>query len=318
MPKKINKNSWHTGEKLLHEKLGEAAELEDFGRHYIETRLSEFHRAFLAHLPFIVLGLVDDEGRPWATIRTGKPGFLSSPAPQTLIMDFAPSPQGPAEAGLKDGRPLGLIGIDFSSRARIRVNGLLGSQDKKGWRLNVNQSYGNCPKYIQKREYLPEFYELYEGPAEAVSLDDELVRELIGRADTFFVTSWAEVEGQPQADVSHRGGRPGFVAIGPSGDLIIPDLAGNHFFQTFGNFMLNPLAGLMFIDFESGNLLQVSGRAKVDSEAARPFDFKGAERIWTVRPERMYYRRQATTLRWHLTKKAWSPNTLRTGSWSSS
>ena len=63
-------------------------------------------------------------------------------------------------------------------------------------------------------------------------------------------------------DVSHRGGNPGFVRI-EGNVLTIPDFAGNLHFNTLGNFLLHPRAGLVFIDFETGDMLQVSGRTAV-------------------------------------------------------
>ncbi len=62
---------------------------------------------------------------------------------------------------------------------------------------------------------------------------------------------------------SHRGGHPGFVHIINNRQLRIPDFTGNSMFNTLGNFVCNPYAGLIFIDFEQGRLLQLTGKAEI-------------------------------------------------------
>lgn len=73
-------------------------------------------------------------------------------------------------------------------------------------------------------------------------------------------------------DVSHRGGPSGFVQV--DGDVLtVPDYPGNRYFNTFGNFLENPRAGLLFINFENGDLLHLTGEASVSwSDAGRSFD----------------------------------------------
>jgi predicted pyridoxine 5'-phosphate oxidase superfamily flavin-nucleotide-binding protein len=103
---------------------------------------------------------------------------------------------------------------------------------------------------------------------------------MIAVADTFFVASYTDdtVDGR-QVDVSHRGGKAGFVRVGEDGVLTIPDFAGNLHFNTLGNFLLTPRAGLMFVDFATGDVLQLSGRAEVILESPEIAAFQGAERL---------------------------------------
>ena len=102
------------------------------------------------------------------------------------------------------------------------------------------------------------------------------------QADTFFVASYVDHEdGDRAVDVSHRGGRPGFVRV-EGNRLTIPDYAGNLHFNTLGNLISNPRAGLLFVDFEQGNVLQVQGRAEVILDSPLIAAFEGAERIWTL------------------------------------
>src|SRR5262249_13060279 len=156
------------------------------------------------------------------------------------------------------------------TRRRNRLNGLVQRQDDGAFDVVVDQSYGNCPQYIQLRQF-----RFVRSPAEPASaaprfLDrlDDRARAMIAQADTFFVASYVDREdGRRQVDVSHRGGKPGFVRIGEDGELTIPDFAGNLFFNTLGNLLINPKGGLLFTDFETGDLLQLSGNAEIILES---------------------------------------------------
>ena len=70
-------------------------------------------------------------------------------------------------------------------------------------------------------------------------------------------------------DVSHRGGPPGFAHFTDEASFTIPDYRGNDFFNTFGNLRLQPAAGLLFLDVERGDVLQIEAHAEL-FEAAPP------------------------------------------------
>ncbi|MGI9462957.1 MAG: pyridoxamine 5'-phosphate oxidase family protein, partial [Aestuariivirgaceae bacterium] len=97
---------------------------------------------------------------------------------------------------------------------------------------------------------------------------------------------------------SHRGGRPGFVKVDGS-TLTIPDYAGNRHFNTLGNFFANPMAGLLFVDFETGDLLLLTGAVEIlwdEDPAARALS--GAERAWRFTLDHGIRVKDALPLRW--------------------
>ena len=144
---------WHAGERVLQDRAGVAERMEELGRRVLRDHLIDQHRAFYPQLPFIVLGTVDDQGDAWATIRAANPGFLQSPDPHTLNVRLSREHGDPADAGMNDGAAIGMLGIELHTRRRNRLNGTIRRSRPLGFDVEVGQSYGNCPKYIQLRDY---------------------------------------------------------------------------------------------------------------------------------------------------------------------
>jgi ferredoxin-NADP reductase/predicted pyridoxine 5'-phosphate oxidase superfamily flavin-nucleotide-binding protein len=307
------KSPWHAGEKQLQGIYHVAERLEELGHRVIRDYMPDQPREFYQQLPFMVVGAVDANDRPWATVLEGPPGFISSTDPHYLRLSTSLDPQDPATPGLQAGHAIGMLGIELHTRRRNRVNGMIQHASATGFDVAVEQSYGNCPKYIQERAYtrMPE-----PNAGNALRQDytalDEQTRAWIRSADTFFIASYVDQGAQRSVDVSHRGGRAGFVKV-EGNRLTIPDYAGNLFFNTLGNLHANPVAGLLFIDFASGDLLQLTGRTQLllDSPLIKAFD--GAERLWTFDVEHAVVRPGAVKTRWLFCDYA--PTSLATGTW---
>ncbi|MCG8296488.1 pyridoxamine 5'-phosphate oxidase family protein [Pseudomonas entomophila] len=302
---------WHAGEKQLQEHVGVAERMEVFGQKVIRDYMPDQHRAFYHQLPFMVAGAVDASGKPWATLLEGPEGFVSSPDPRQLRIGTALAVDDPATSGLVAGGAIGLLGIELHTRRRNRLNGVIQRASAGLLEVVVEQSFGNCPQYIQLREYT----RVDQGPQgrQDSTVLDVHTRAMIEGADTFFVTSYVEHEGgQRSVDVSHRGGRPGFVRV-EGNRLTIPDYAGNLHFNTLGNLLVNPIAGLLFVDFTNGDVLQIFGRTEVILDSPLISAFEGAERLWTLDIEQVVLRRAAVSLRWIF--QEYAPTSLMTGTW---
>jgi predicted pyridoxine 5'-phosphate oxidase superfamily flavin-nucleotide-binding protein len=285
-------NPWHTGEREMQARLGMAERMAEIGPLLIRGLMPEQHRAFFAQLPFMLIGSVDEHGDAWASAVAGAPGFVRSPDPRTLTISLDPT----ALPGLAPGRAVGLLGIEPHTRRRNRMNGTITSLSNGELTIAVEQSFGNCPKYIHPRELVPRPL----GPVSPIVRFDGLdaaARAQILAADTLFVTSYMDDGTARQVDISHRGGPAGFVRIDDTDSLTIPDYAGNRFFNTLGNICVQPRVGLLFIDFVSGDLLQLVGVAQVLAEAEGQTSGR-AERAWTLRPQHGVRRPAAFGLRW--------------------
>lgn len=308
---------WHEGEIALQKSVGVAERMDAVGRRVLRDHLIEQHRMFYRQLPFVAMGAVDRQGDVWATLRAGHPGFLRSPDIHTLSIDIEREPADPADEGMDENDAIALIGIELHTRRRNRLNGTIARGRNSGFDLKVGHSYGNCPQYIQLRdfEFVREPSELTAEQAEHMERLDRKAREAILGADTFFVATYTDRDGERQVDVSHRGGKQGFVRVDEDGVLTIPDFAGNLFFNTLGNILVNGRAGLVFVDFETGELLQLTGDAEVILDSDEIAAFQGAERLWRFFPRQIVRRPDAMPLRWKFREDGWSPNSLLTGSW---
>ena len=309
------KNSpWHEGELALQRSVGAVDMMASVGqRQLARTWMPDQHREFYAQLPFVVLGAVDQQGDVWATLRAGQPGFMNSPDPQTLHINLEPEPNDPAQEGMGEGDAIGMLGIELHTRRRNRMNGVVRRQLEPGLEISVSQAYGNCPRYINLRQY--HFVDAQAVAPVQLSVSDPQVRRLVTAADSFYIATYVVRDGERQVDASHRGGKPGFVRMDEDGSLTIPDFSGNLFFNTLGNILLNPRAGLVFVDFRTGDLLQMSGSAQVLLDDPEISAFQGAERLLRFTPQRIVYRPAAIALRWKDQDEGESPNSMMTGSW---
>lgn len=308
---------FHTGELAIHSRLGVQEQMDKQGRRIIRDYLPDQFRQFFAQLPCVIVGTVDECDRPWASILVGEPGFLSSPSDRTLQIVAKPLLGDPLATTLANGVGIGFLGIELHTRRRNRLNGTVTTTHADGFEVQVGQSFGNCPQYIQARRFeLSDNDPTVSKPIHAITDLGEAEQAMIAAADTFFIATAYQAESAGLAkgvDVSHRGGKPGFVRIDNNQTLTVPDFSGNHHFNTFGNLELNPRAGLLFIDFTQGNLLYLTGRAEVIWEGAEITAYEGAERLLRFHLDRGYRTEGSLPLRW--SDPEFSPFLDRTGSW---
>ncbi len=295
---------FHRGERAVQSRLGTREKMEKLGAKVIRDYMPEQHREFFSQLPLLFVGTVDAAGRPWASVLAGPPGFVRAADCRTLEVGARPLHGDPLNEALVEGADIGALGIEFHSRRRNRVNGHIARAEGAGFEIRVAQSYGNCPKYIQARALVPGADVGCVGEPRPLRRANALDRggaALIARSDTLFIASrFSEGRRHPSrgVDVSHRGGRPGFVIVAHETSLVFPDYRGNGMFNTLGNIEVNPGAGLLFVDFESGDTLQLSGEAEVIWDPDRAREFPGAERLVSFRIDETLYIEGGLPLSW--------------------
>ena len=280
---------FHPAELALQEQFGRRQQLDVGARRAIRDYLIEQHRVFFAQLPFVLIGSVDRDGQPWASMIAGRPGFTHSPDPSVLRIEGRPLPGDPLSGHLASGALIGVLGIELPTRRRNRMSGQVSVTDAGGFSIRVVQSYGNCPQYIQGREV--RFLE--DGVRTAVEVSnqlDERDRAMLAGADTFYIASinpGGAEDGSAGADVSHRGGRPGFIRVDDDRTITTPDFVGNYFFNTIGNLLVEPRAGLLFADFDTGDVTMVAARSEMIWQGPDVDAFAGAQRLIRFHIERV-------------------------------
>ncbi|MEM8697176.1 MAG: pyridoxamine 5'-phosphate oxidase family protein [Pseudomonadota bacterium] len=294
---------FHEGELALQNKMGMRKQIDRAAEVMMRDHMPEQHREFFNGLEYAFIGTVGEDGKPWASLVTGPSGFLASPDPKTLRVTRPLDRSDPAFAALDIGSPMGVLGLDFTNRRRNRMHGKIARIDAGGFDVAVAQSYGNCPKYISTRRIVERVgTPAATRPVARAELTSEDIT-LIKKADTFFIaTHHLDGSGQPYegADISHRGGHPGFVRVENANRLIIPDYQGNNLFNTLGNLLANPAADLLFIDFETGDLLHVNGDASIIEDASAIAPYPGAKRLLKIGVSGTYRVDAGSSLRWVL------------------
>lgn len=265
---------WHEGELEVQRRAGVASKAERLSG-MVRDSLPESARGFLAQRHFAVIGSVDSQDRVWASPVVGEPGFLQAPDPVKVVIHGGWSRTDPLLENLQGNSQVGMLVIDLATRRRVRINGKAERLGDDIIRVHIEQAFSNCPRYIQARvpsSVLP----LDKPSATRTQFLSESQKQWIASADTFFIASAHPRAG---ADASHRGGNPGFVHVEGDRRLVVPDYNGNSLFNTLGNLHLNPHAGLLFVDFELGRTLQLTGRATINWDRDSASQYPGAERL---------------------------------------
>jgi len=318
----MNAPAFHEGERAAQSRVGAAVRerMAEIGPRVIRDFMPDQHREFFEQLPFIIAGTVDAAGQPWASVLAQPPGFIHSPDARHLTLRAQPLPGDPLQQTLVEGASIGLLGIEPHTRRRNRMNGTVRGVHPAGFAVELSQSFGNCPKYIQARE--PVYVDRpvpTAGPVvhESAQLNDD-ARRIIAQADTLFIATAYAGEGMQAGraggvDVSHRGGKRGFVRVDADGTLTVPDFVGNYFFNTLGNLVVNPRAGLLFIDFDNGDLLYVAVTADILWDGPEVDSFAGAQRLMRFKVQAMRLVESSLPLHW--SESELSPVLEATGTW---
>ncbi|MEU6860374.1 pyridoxamine 5'-phosphate oxidase family protein [Glycomyces sp. NPDC046736] len=282
---------FHRGERDVQLKAG--FDIDSWGSPGVDAAVPAVAATFLAQQRLVVFGADDEDGAVWATALSGPAGFVTAADERTLLTDRVPDEGDPLAGRFADRRDLGMLAIEPATRRRMRVNGRA-RDTGAGLEIHTEQVYANCPKYLQTRtvEDAPETTPRHVHKGRTLTAGQ---RRWIAEADTFFVATRAQGLG---ADVSHRGGNPGFVAVQEDSTLTWPDYNGNAMFMTLGNLELDPRCGLLFLDWDTGAALHLTGTARTDWDPARTEPFPGALRVIDFQVEQAVQIDGAHALRW--------------------
>jgi hypothetical protein len=294
---------FHAGELAVQLRAGES-QMARMNAGALSDRIPGGAIPFLAQQPMAVAASTAADGAVWASVLVGEPGFISAADAHTVKIDISMPPAAmddPLWANLQHDNTVGLLVIELGSRRRLRINGKTSLEDGRQLKVDVGVAYPNCPKYIQRRHWswpAASSQRAASGRGRQGRTLDDRQRNWIAAADTLFVASAHPGQG---ADASHRGGRPGFVQIVDDSRLRVPDYSGNSMFNTLGNFESYPHAGLAFLDFEQGRLLQLAGRPVIRWDLDDPQQHTGGTgRFWDFEVELWRESELSFQLQWEL------------------
>jgi hypothetical protein len=136
-------------------------------------------------------------------------------------------------------------------------------------------------------------------------------RAFIQRCSMFFVAT-ADAHGRP--DCSYKGGLPGFVRVLDGRTLALPDYDGNGMYRSWGNILVNPHVGLLFMDFENPKRLRINATAQISADDPLRAEYPGsvfivrttARRIFPVCP-RYIHKMQLVELSAYVPKADYTP-----------
>ena len=280
-------NPFHSGELAIQEQLQEQSTAILNGRLYEDQVMMAAHK-FLSQQSYLIISTAHSEVDLPVSIVFGEPGFVSvEENGKHLHISLAAHKNmtsDPVLSSLKENLKVGILAIELSTRRRLRINGLIQELTPKSFKVIVEESYPNCPKYIQKRALAASAPRALTPQQDSQGTElTPWITELIQKTDTFFVSSFNP---NGHADASHRGGPPGFIQILDNGELRIPDYPGNSLYNTFGNFHVNPNAGFLIWDFEASALLHMRGRITLDLKNEA---LEGQQRWWNFQPTHWQY-----------------------------
>jgi len=287
---------YHDGELAMQQKAGEQIPAYRNGRMLVPF-IADGAAKYIEQQTFVIVSSQDGQGRIWTSILSGEQGYINLLDAETLQLFPGLIHSNPADIfwhNIKHHPFIGMLFIEPATRRRYRVNGQI-NVEKDRLRISVQQAYANCPKYIQRRSIRGGKKPIYQDKVtKGATLTDELMN-WIKVADTFFVGS---SNGGQELDASHRGGNPGFVDIVDPSTLLIPDYLGNSMYNTLGNFLIYPQAGLLFIDFQAHRTLQLTGKARVMQEASLIKHREDTGRYWTFVTEEWVLLDNITDIAW--------------------
>jgi predicted pyridoxine 5'-phosphate oxidase superfamily flavin-nucleotide-binding protein len=284
----------HEGERAVQRRAGWTRE--DWGSASVGATIPPVASQFLRQQQMVVIGAADTSAAVWATIVTGPAGFADTAGDRIVVVNSLPARQDPLSVPLEADLDVGMLAIEPQTRRRLRINGRSRRRQDR-LVMRTEQVYSNCPKYIQVRDIVPDQGQgaVAAGPALVTAELTAGQHRWIAGADTFFIATHSPRHG---ADVSHRGGGPGFVRVLGPRRLLWPDYVGNSMYMTLGNLELTPAAGLLFLDWEQGHTLQLTGQARVHWDPDRAAAVPGAERLIELDIDQVVQIRHASPLRW--------------------
>lgn len=251
---------YHEGERFVQEQMGVRDKSESLNSMFYKE-LPVVAAQFLKDLNFAVISFPINNKSFSCVVSDIKP-FIEILNTKEVLIDLEKSSFIPKEIIQKKNLNIGFIGLEFENRMRIRVNGK-GKIKGNKLHLFIDVVYSNCPKHINNRKIISEFDTFYESKIFTSEILDKKSKKILENADTFFLGTRHK---NGDADVSHKGGKKGFLKVLSPSIFEFDDFPGNNMYNTLGNIHTNPNVSILVIDFTNNDILHISGTATINEE----------------------------------------------------
>lgn len=290
-----NNNPFHEGEVTLQKKFGVHESVMQYAPKFLRPYMPGQHRDFYQGIPFLVVAARDKRGNMWASLLANELGtadFVTSPDDTTLDIHAEPVYGDALQDAFQEGDDLGILGIEFATKRRNRVNGRVTGRSEKdaAIRFSVDMSFGNCPQYIRPRKWWTTTPTCDRNNSErpAIQRHDRLTEEQMQQlreSDTMFLATGYRGEGENPRfgnDASHRGGPKGWILVKDDHTLVLPNFSGNDMYNSMGNLVLDNRMGVTVPLMETGGMIQLTGTTEMEfDERKAAAAFPGAKQLIT-------------------------------------
>ncbi|OTA25050.1 hypothetical protein BTJ68_13452 [Hortaea werneckii EXF-2000] len=268
---------WHEGEERMHT----AMRVPPGHDNPTVPTLSPQLAAHLQIAPLVAIGTLDKTGRPWTTLWGGEQGLARplgggivgiktavtgrhDPVVEELVGKEA---TGEVVREQGEGRMVSGLTIDLETRKRVKMYGRMVA----GALLSREDESTDRKETVAEVQLVVKIQQSLDNPAVSKPeiVDDQpffsqRALDLLAKADMIFLSS---SHNSIDMDTNHRGGPPGFVRVASneeSGAVISwPEYSGNRLYQTLGNLQVYPVCGICVPDFETGDMLYLTGRTEI-------------------------------------------------------
>lgn len=299
------KETYHPGEIAVQEMAG-VRDMAERLAGIVSGQIVAGAQYFISQQSMVVVGSVSPEAQTWASVLFGDVGMARADG-QMVTFHLERMIQRDADpfwANIENDPRVGMLFIDPATRRRFRANGTVSGQSETELVVSVSEAYANCQKFIRRRDRPDRDLATSDAPAPVIQGQafEARVRSLIENSDTAFVASAHPDRG---VDASHRGGPPGFMKVLDDRTLRVPDYSGNGMFNTLGNISVNPNTGLVLIDYERGDVLQIAGHVELRFDVEDiSGETGGTGRFWDLSVERWILAVGAAPSNWKIAGSA--------------
>lgn len=266
-------------------------------------------RDFLAAQRWVVVASRSQDRRVWCSLFTSAPTFISIPDEHTMRINVLTMTEDPIFSRLSNSssptRNIELLAADFLNMRRVMVKGEM-EISSGALTVHVREVASFCRKHVRPND--SERSRVWAPTTDAPTVMpirrhniilDALQQAWIRTVNCFFIATY-NAAGEAECWAPWWASPP--CQVVDNRTLLLPCFSDNGMYNTIDNLTHDSRAGLLFLDYEHGTTLQVTGRGQVIHDPAwtARFDRACAVVEFTLDETETIETENATSMRWDL------------------